>query len=46
MSTGDTAGVTFSDAANKHNYVNYTNLANSSSVYKIESGLNLELSSG
>ena len=41
MSTGDTAGVTFSDAANKYSYVNYTNLANSSSVYKIESGLNL-----
>ena len=41
MSTGDTAGVTFSDAANKYSYVNYTNLANSSPVYKIESGLNL-----
>lgn len=41
MSTGDTAAVTFSDAANKYSYVNYTNLANSSPVYKIESGLNL-----
>ena len=30
MSTGDTAGVTFSDAANKYSYVNYAGLANSS----------------
>ncbi|RTL10729.1 MAG: glycoside hydrolase family 18 protein, partial [Neisseriaceae bacterium] len=41
LSTGDTAGVTFSDAANTYSYVSYTGLANSSPVYKVESGLNL-----
>lgn len=41
MTTGDTAKVEFSDAANKYSYVKYPNLANSSPVYKIESGLNL-----
>ena len=41
LSTGDTARVEFSDAAKKYSYVKYPNLANSSPVYKIESGLNL-----
>ncbi|MBX9596963.1 MAG: glycoside hydrolase family 18 protein, partial [Burkholderiales bacterium] len=41
LSSADKAGVTFTDAANKYSYVNYAGLANSSPVYKIESGLNL-----
>jgi chitinase len=41
MSTGDTALVSLSDAANKYSYVKYAGLANGSQVYKIESGLNL-----
>ena len=41
LSTGDTASTTFSDAANKYSYVNATAKANGSTVYKIESGLNL-----
>lgn len=41
LSTGDTASTTFSDAANKYSYVNATGKANGSTVYKIESSLNL-----
>jgi len=41
LSTGDTASTAFSDAANKYSYVNATGKANGSTVYKIESSLNL-----
>lgn len=41
---GDSANVTFSDAANKYNYVQPTNQVNSSVKYSVESGLNFGVS--
>lgn len=41
LSTGNTVSTVFSDAASKYSYVNTTGKSNGSTVYKIESGLNL-----
>ncbi|MDD3267467.1 MAG: hypothetical protein PHC75_09860, partial [Burkholderiales bacterium] len=44
LENNDITNIVFSDAANKYNYVNYTNQTNGNVVYKLENSLNTGIS--